>query len=601
MKAVWIIENVCGLPKHFPADGKKRYLGLRALTVGEEKILKDAGFAPAAEPVFSPEDRELFLRDYVNLIGELSSEFNSRLWWATELSSKNRFNSNLPFLLQKFLTAVRAVQREDGDTLVIAGAPWEIVPSLKKFLGHSKISCRVVMNRPWIELRLLAGWLKRILSVTRQILDNLGRWAAAQGLGSRIRRSLKDGPFYCLKTFIYDSSFDADGNYKDAFFGPLVPFLEGEGKKVLIFANILGNYAGCVKKIAACGRPVIVPMEALASPFAIVADSLRALFYHVRSRKDLRFFGQGVRDIVNNELKASYCRISPYQILHYGYTKSLLKAAKIETFALTYENNPWEKMCMTALREDSPQTKIAGYQHTVVPQASANMFISKEEEKLIPRPDVVLTVGEAPKEIIGRYSPSRTVPVHAAGALRYQYLFSLPPLPRVREKKLLLALEGIFDVYHMVNYAMGQLKGSDWQVTVRTHPVLPLDAIRHKLACRPEDLPNFRLSQGTSLKEDMERSDAVMYWGSTVALEAAWAGKPVVHFNLQSVLSYDPLFECGAFKWVVTRNDSLPAALSAIHALDEPSFAAQRDSAKQYLQSYFHPVTPDSLRKFLLR
>ena len=72
----------------------------------------------------------------------------------------------------------------------------------------------------------------------------------------------------------------------------------------------------------------------------------------------------------------------------------------MESFLFTYENNPWERMCMMAVKSQAPQTKVTGYQHTVVPHASANMFISSHERGRLPMPDRILTVGEAPKQIM---------------------------------------------------------------------------------------------------------------------------------------------------------------------------------------------------------
>ena len=256
-------------------------------------------------------------------------------------------------------------------------------------------------------------------------------------------------------------------------------------------------------------------------------------------------------------------------------------------------------MCMMAVRESSPQTEIIGYQHTVTPQASVNMFISKEEEGVIPKPDRVLTVGEIPKEIIDRYTQVNSLPLEAACALRYESLFQLAPLPRTKTKTILLGLEGIFDVYKMVNFAIEQLKGKDYKVIIRTHPVLPVSEFSSKLVERLENLSFIEVSQGKTLVEDLTRCDMTMYWGSTVSLESLWVGKPVIHFDLETLFSYDPLFDCSYLKKTVTLSGDLVQVMEQIYSLSDQDFLSERQKADEYLKKYFFPVNSQYLSKFL--
>jgi len=304
---------------------------------------------------------------------------------------------------------------------------------------------------------------------------------------------------------------------------------------------------------------------------------------------------------VNNELRGTLCRIRPYQLLHFAYMRNLLKMIKVEQFITSFENNPWEKMCFLAFKQFSPSTTITGYQHTVVPQASVNMFISRYEKDIIPHPDRLLTVGEEPCRIIRKYSLVKCFPVAPACALRFKYLFDLPVQPRRQTKTILLGLEGIFDVYHMVNYVIKRLPPeSGYKVILRTHPVLPVKDFEHKLSVPLKQLPHFEVSKGLSLKEDIQRCDAAIYWGSTVGLEALWIGRPVIHYDNGFVLSYDPLFECKSLKWVAKEGDSLLEILNKIYSLPESEFISLQRSARSYLENYFYPINTQALSLFTL-
>jgi hypothetical protein len=257
-------------------------------------------------------------------------------------------------------------------------------------------------------------------------------------------------------------------------------------------------------------------------------------------------------------------------------------------------------MCLLAVKSQSPQTILIGYQHTVVPHASANMFSSSLERGLLPMPDRIITVGEAPKDIMEKYGDYAGTRIESGCGLRFEYLFQLPLSPRQNRGNILVALEGIFDVYHLVNYCLENLKEADeYAVRIRTHPVLPLDQLAGKLVRPLESVSHFSISTSKSLKEDLEWADVVIYWGSTVAMEALCLGKPVIHYDMGSILNYDPLFQCSELKWVVSNQDDLGKTIREIFAMNDEDYAAKQRMAKDYMNRYFLPVTDERMKRFL--
>ena len=67
--------------------------------------------------------------------------------------------------------------------------------------------------------------------------------------------------------------------------------------------------------------------------------------------KPFYFRGIEVTDIIRYELAKNFNGIQMIQYLHYHATRRLTEAINIETFLLNYENNPWERMCILALRK----------------------------------------------------------------------------------------------------------------------------------------------------------------------------------------------------------------------------------------------------------
>ena len=564
-------------------------------------LLEGNGFSRIMNPEINEDFRTRFLKEYVDLVGALGRECSSRMWWATDIASKNRFTSRLSFLLYQFFIAAETANKKDYDYLIILNPPWVIISSLTAMLEERKLDFVCYgSNRDKI-LSVGSSWFKRIPILFYVIFKKTYQlYYSKKKLSQALKRSINhDTDYYVIKTFIYNHSFSADGDYRDAFFGALIDFLKEKKKNVLIYAVIAGNYKQCIENIKKCQSPVVIPIEFYLSLSDILNAAYQLLFRRIKITRDVHFFGYKVKDIINNELFQSLKGIQYYHLLHYWSAKRLLTNVSAETFLMTCENNPWEKMCIMAAREHSPTTTIIGYQHAVVPQASANMFNTLQDREQAPSLDKILTVGEAPKKIMERYGHYENGKIEAACGLRFEYLFDVPLSKRRRSNTILLALEGIPEVYKMVNYVFKELHKSSYTLIIRTHPVLPLEKISHKLSEEFGSSQNFRISKQRSLKQDIEEGDIVMYWGSTVGLEALSMGKPVIHFEMGSVLSYDPLFECKHLKWTVSESNALQKTLDEIYSLSDHDFDTQQTNARLYIQSYFNRITKDNLQKFL--
>lgn len=278
--------------------------------------------------------------------------------------------------------------------------------------------------------------------------------------------------------------------------------------------------------------------------------------------------------------------------------------SKPRRLILSTENNPWERITILETRAASPATKIIGYQHTVVPEASANMFPGAGEiEGGAPVPDLLLTVGEEPACILREYGRYGSMRIEPACAIRFEYLETLPkkdpfPLP----KRILIALEGVVEAHEPLAYALRELKErKDLKIVIRTHPARPLELLERDVPFSFRDWENVEVSApGVSLLDDLARSGIVYYWGSSVALEALALGIPLLHFDRGGALSYDPLFASPHMK-LRTGPAGAPIGRAAdeIFSWDAERISRERASGRDYLSRYFHPVTPQRLDLFL--
>jgi len=547
------------------------------------------------------DSRREFLSTYVDCVGRLSVHNHGLLWWASDLSSKNRFLSPLAGPLEQFFKLIHLIKKSNEDALILVDVPFLMKTGLQRsFLSH-QVRCEWYGQRTWPALEILQEPLVLGLRIIRHLIYIIPRIIKARRLfGALVNEKSKDKtPAYLIRTFISTRSFDATGHYKDLFFGSLPDFLS-KYSRIIILADVMDDFSKTLDLMKQFGEGRLYPLEVFMTITDVLKASLQMAAYKIRVPQPLNFCSYDISDLVRQICKRQGSKIQPLQLYQYRMMKRFLEKFSVHDFLLTCEFNPWEKMCIRALREGSPAVKILGYQHTVVPQASANMFVSRLEQEIIPRPDLILTVGQKPKDIIARYETCAPSRIKTSCGLRFEYLFKQAPSSRQRRGHVLLALEGLPQAVGMTNYVLQQWPSCEsYQLRIRTHVVLPLEKIKSQLISDPAGLPRVEISKLSSLQDDLSWADIVIYWGSTVALEALIMGKPVAHYDNGSLLSFDPLFELNDFKWRVTGSSALPGVLDEIFNLPDVVFEEKRQKAKAYLTSYFHPVTLDAMRLFL--
>jgi len=587
-------------------DVERKYLILDEVNQKAARALEEKGFKRVIISQYDNNFKDRFLRKYIDLIGSIGEDLNNTKWWATNMASKNRFTSRLPALLWEFLVTVDTIKKGDYENLVIFRPAWVIENSLNRAINDISLQIIITLEdyiRRWIRFGLRLGY--RIISVIYSATGTFIKiYYARFMLGGKINsKQLFVDRCYVIKTFIYNNSFIADGGYLDAFFGTLPEYLKKRMEKVVIYANILGSYPVCIKKIKKYKSQTILPLEIFLSPTDILVALIKVLFYRIKIEKALLFFGFDISGIVNNELICRFNDISFYQFLHYYSTIRLVNVMPVKTILMTYENNPWEKMCIMAVKKYSKNTKILGYQHAAISKTSANMFISTAERKSSPLPDKVFTIGMIPKQIMELYGSYKSGFIEPACGLRFKDINSTFMRKRMKTGNILVALEGtLSEALNMTSYVLGQLKDNvKYSVTLRPHPSLPIRLFQNKIKYDLSNSLNFRISNGISLKQDIESNDIVIYFGSTVAFESLSKGKPVIHISLnkKSFLSYDPLFECSYLKAVVSEQDSLIDKIEKLYNMNDQEFYSEKQKARLYLNHYFYPVNEEALQKFL--
>jgi len=568
---------------------------------GLDNLIAAGTIEAVSLPAYTDNERTLFIRDYTQLIASLNSRYKEKfLWWATDISSKNGYFCPLPELIQELLEIERGLEICSGKPMLIVDPSISIYGALNKVMVKHGRKLYWPQAESEVRWRRIIGALKRAASLflnavrfyARSLWARVVLWQYARQWFSQKKE------FYVIKTFSYPNSWDKEGNYADSFFGRL-PRILSKDRDVMILSYHWQGYREFIKRIFREKTLIIFPVEFFLKGTDILRAILRVLTFRLELPAEVHFRGLDISDILRFELAKTMNGIQIFQLLHYDAMRNMLKQLRVETFLFTFENNPWERMCMLACRHHSPTTKLLGYQHSVVPQAALNMFVHPLEKNIVPLPDRILTTGETPKDIIQNYGDYSSVPVMSACALRYEYLSQIKPKARQKSRgNILLVLDGVPQTQQMLKYVLEQLGGhSHYRLRIRCHPALPWSVFLNKFHFNVSPYANVEISKD-ALQQDLVCSDMIIYWQTAIVLEAMSMGKPVINFKAKDILSYDPLFQSDVLKWTVTPEDRLVDTIATIEDMDEASYQKQLTQALGYIQRYFHPTTTKSLDLF---
>lgn len=578
-------------------------------------LAKKFGWKSINYSVTQKSSSEQMLHEYMDLMGSLN-EWNatSLHWWATHFSSKNRLNSPiLPYLqeLHESLTVIETL--EQRDSLVLLNMSWPVINTLQSLSSDTGYSFQL-FSTPFLKLRdlvkaKLCFWKNFLGEI---ILSLLSIWKAKKAFGKPDKID-PETPVYLIKSFTYLRNF-FDDKYLDPFFGNLSEYLSKQlaHENVLTVALGFQDRVDCYKKMNYLKSGLVHPIEIYLTYWAVIKCVLQWFWvlsfrkFHIKG--PLSWLGYDITFFFREIVKQGGLQISFFQALHYEAACRITKLYNIHTCLMTYEGRPWERFFIAGLRDSSPKIQIIGCQHTVIPLSAADIFLHPKEISHIPLPDKIITTGSITKKILDKYSSFPKDQVHAGCALRFESLQNLPLLSRKFSDKevpskyvVLVAFGGSLEEVPLLNYALEQAKIIPGSLFImRTHPAYPFDKLLKFSEWNNKILPkNIEQSINAKVIEDIKACNVVLYWGTTVSLEALMLGKPIIQFDRGDFLNYDPLFEFKDFKWHVSKERALQNALNEIQNLSDISFIEYQKRGRLYVEDYFFPVTKDRLSFFL--
>jgi len=502
------------------------------------------------------------IKEYSSLVQEFGRSCDSNAWQGTFLHTKDRFHS----------------------------------PFLKTYLIFKKTG---KIESPFLSItNFLFIFLSKFIKWHYYLLRSLYLIIRANQIWQRSLLSPVTGDINLIKSFYYDRSFKKN-RFIDDFFPGLEDALRANNEEVITLVDPLNSPVASFKNLQSTQN--VIPFYILNNAFDLISiyiEIIRSFFTPPTGspiRGEYRF-----REIMVRQYRCDI--FNPILLQGLLLSKSmerLLKDYKIKRVYLTYENLNWEKSFIKTIKGKSPQTTIIGFQHAVVPLSCTNYFLAKNEENETPIPDTIITNGSVTRNIMKKYGHYDKTPILIGAALRQSHILTLPVLERNHQKNILIALEGNLESLACVQLILSQIESlKGWKITIRNHPILPIEKCEKYLNVKFDSFPNISISKNTSLHDDIKNCAIILYWGTTVSLEALAMGRPIIHYHQGDLVNYDPVFELSTFKEVICRNDPLLPILNKYLNLSDTEYLEKSKIAIDYVNQYFYPVNKETIKKF---
>ena len=291
--------------------------------------------------------------------------------------------------------------------------------------------------------------------------------------------------------------------------------------------------------------------------------------------------------------------------ISFGYINNLVmylvgcrirESNSIKRLIYPFENKSLEKCLLLGL---NGSIETIGYQHSSITPRHFSFLMGKEEIKVTPIPDKIITSGAVTKDWLinnGNFPGKRII---VGCSLRYKHNYiDKSNFFEAESAKLFLALSSSKEeLYNGVRF-LRELKNLNPRLILRlrTHINFPLNLLPTEMFNWVNK--NIEIRQETSLNENFEWADITLYVSSTVAVESLMYGVPVIHLDIDK-LNSDPLLSEVSNRWFTSNIHDCNKVVTEIANLTIAEKNYLSKGAVSYINSYFKPQDNVSYKLFL--
>ncbi len=403
------------------------------------------------------------------------------------------------------------------------------------------------------------------------------------------------------------------GNETDFYFGELPNELVSQGKKVVI--ALINHSDKSEESIDMQWNECTVPRIIFPNN-SCVSDLLN---YYKRLKVETKRLNILAQKESDNFFKKILKRTSQEALsdgtlttlrLH-DQIETLVASIKPKIIIITYEGHAWERMAFAAARQASPRIWCIGYQHSAVFRLQHSL---RRKLNFNYDPDQILTAGEVSATQL-RLTPSLDgIPINVLGSNRSQKsIVNQNSCKQIvvenfkKNKKVCLVIPEGFtsECLILFEYSISCAKVMpEVQFIWRLHPLTTFEFLTAKYPKFKEIPSNVVLSKG-KLDDDIEKSQWVLYRGSTAVVQATMAGLKPIYLKLKGELSIDPLYELDTYREIVCSISDFQHVIESDNNVNYSMPRLNSLSKINYCENFFMPfdlkIIPEIISKKFLR
>lgn len=393
---------------------------------------------------------------------------------------------------------------------------------------------------------------------------------------------------------VFISHFVKSGNQnggEDFYYGSLPAFLSSKG--ISTTTGYINHTSDNAKGLTA---------DILFRKTLSVRKECRIIRKSLRSFRQLRKAARSEKDLLLKKhlREAAFQALSPQTLAAlrlYENIYTLVQQTDPAAIIVTWEGWSWERMALRAARIQNSTVYCAGYQHTVLMPGSHAVKRSLDP---IYDPDLVLSLGKVPQEILGSANKFKGTSFLQYGSHRKSAIqkqgFSKQATPTI-----LVTPEGIeSECVLLFDFAVElALKTPSVNFIFRTHPVLPFGLLTRKYS-RFGSLPgNCKVSDIADINADFKRSDFLLYRGSSVVIYAVLHGLRPIYYELPGELSIDPLYMMNEWRISIASVDEFSKAMDTDSRMNDTQKLHLFDPAWDFCNEYVSSCDQEAVYQLL--
>lgn len=566
--------------------------------------------------------------DFLTFCHEISKSNNNESYWGTHLASKNSAAIDLLRDLVYCVcgkTIINNSINDDINEIVIVYDSYSVGKTLYKEVKQDDFKTKIKATFHCLledKFSLIKLWIKIFVHSCFFILRSLTIWFYVRIVHNKYHKKkiIRHGcgmKKTIVRSWVSTGSFDKTGKYIDRNFGHLFQYAvpsDGELWFYPMYFNLPHSMFRQLKINAKSNMNFITAEEYLPiwGCFITLARGLKSLF--LNNSRNYSF--AGLNDV---KLIIKYAHIKSslsYQLLENNMQFELMKffsekKIKIDKVLYSFENNVSEKLLIRSVRKYLQNTKLVGFQHCVWFTEQLGMYLSKDDWKVHPLPDKIISGGRKLIEVLK--DANFPAQILALGpSLRFQNIatFSYKETNLTKEKSILILLN--FDLNQdlemldKINFSMQQLAinfKDDFnnrlpvKIKLRPHPLTNMKEICNYL--KIINFPAYEICSGGGVYDAVSKSDVVvMTLGSVSNLEVIVFGTPIVRISLDNNFNFDPLWEkYPLFDNPKNANEIYNCLLKAL-SLDLNSKKSLIEFGKLVQNNYFEQINENNIRIF---